>query len=438
MQLIVIQQTGSELISARFSRDRATLRFLEGARQQFDPETGLLPAVTALKTAGSDDARVILALSPASVFFRPVTLPVADRKKLKELLPLELKGETALEGDGLLFDALPLSTGNSLALWAKTDLLQRELSRLMQHGIEPELVTVSMFAWDRLLPAGNSDTVAISDGEGVAVYQGSTPCFFRNLDPHARQEQLQQSLAALEIGSGIHVDRILLHGKFTTESCPELTPAPVQLELHGGLADAFGTDAASALELSGAYAVAHAAAFGDPVNFRTGPLTYTRNRDRFRKKLRLTAILAVAVVLLLFAELGVRYFLVKKDLASLDSSIRTIYSTVFPNRKKAVDEVAELRSEIRRLNMGNAGSSVLETMKQIALAKGDDISAVYELEIDGNQVRGKGDARSAQAATEFKARTAKFLSGVEVSEIKSRPDGSVGFTFRATGKEGGK
>jgi general secretion pathway protein L len=280
--------------------------------------------------------------------------------------------------------------------------------------------------------------VAITDGEGLAVYQGTAPCFFRSLDPAAAREQIQQSLAALEIGAGIRVERVLFHGRFGQQDCAGLTPVPVELELHGGLAAAFGTDTKAALDLAGAYAAAYAAAFGEPVNFRTGPLAYTRNRDRFRRKLRLTAILAAAVVLLLFAELGVRYFLVKKDLASLDGSIRTIYSSVFPNRKKAVDEVAELRSEIKRLNMGSAGSSALETMKQIALAKGDDISAVYELEIDGNQVRGKGDARSAQAATEFKTRTAKFLSGVEVSEIKSRPDGSVGFSFRATGKEGAK
>ena len=350
---------------------------------------------------------------------------MTDRKKLKELLPLEMKGETAVDGENLVFDALPLADGKSLAIWAKGEMLGGELFRFTQHGIEPEIVTASMFAWDRLLPAGNSDTVAITDGEGLAVYQGTTPCFFRTLEPTAAQEQIQQSLAALEIGGGIRVDRILFHGRFGCGSCADLSPTPVQLEIHSGLAAAFGSDATTAAELSGAYAVAHAAAFGEPVSFRTGPFAYTRNRDQFRKKLRLTAALAVAVVILLFGELGVRYFLVTKDLASLDSSIRTMYSSVFPNRKKAVDEVAELRSEIKRLNLGSAGSSALETMKQIALAKGDDISAVYELEIDGSQVRGKGDARTAQAAADFKTRTAKFLAGVEVSEIKTRPDGAM-------------
>jgi general secretion pathway protein L len=209
-----------------------------------------------------------------------------------------------------------------------------------------------------------------------------------------------------------------------------------QLPLNTAISQAFGDDAQTARDLAGTFAIAQSLSLGEQVNFRNGPLAYTRGNEQLQKKLRVTAILATALVLLLFGELGVRYFLVKKDLTSLDKSIRTIYSEVFPNRKKPVDEVSELRSEIKRLSDPKAAGSALTILRQLALAKGDDVTGIYEIEIDGDQVRGKADARSAQAASDFRGKMVGILAGTEVSEIKSRPDGSTGFSFRAATVQG--
>ena len=162
----------------------------------------------------------------------------------------------------------------------------------------------------------------------------------------------------------------------------------------------------------------------------TDALAYTAGNQKLYKKLRVTAVLAVAAVALLFAESGVRYYLVKRDLNSLDLSVKGIYREVFPNRKKPVDEVSELRSEIKRLEGAKTSSNLLKLLKDLADAKGDDVGGIYETEVDGLEVRLKADARSFQAANDFKARAAKVLDGAEVSEIKSRPDGSVTFNFR--------
>jgi general secretion pathway protein L len=172
---------------------------------------------------------------------------------------------------------------------------------------------------------------------------------------------------------------------------------------------------------------------------RRGELAYTAGREKLRRKLRLTACLAAALILLLVAEVGLRYYLVTRDLNSLDNSIRTIFRQVFPSRKKSADEVAELRSEIKRLGGGAAsGQSVLPVLKKLAELKGSDITGFYETEIEGGQLRLKGDARSVQAVNEFRTRAAAAFTGAEVGEIKSRPDGSVSFVFRATAKEEGK
>jgi len=49
--------------------------------------------------------------------------------------------------------------------------------------------------------------------------------------------------------------------------------------------------------------------------------------------------------------------------------------------------------------------------------------------VDGPEVRLKGEARNFQGANGFKGRAAGLFDAAEVSEIKSRPDGTVTFSF---------
>jgi general secretion pathway protein L len=141
--------------------------------------------------------------------------------------------------------------------------------------------------------------------------------------------------------------------------------------------------------------------------------------------------------MLFFAESGIRYLIAQRELSSLNASIRAIYKEVFPTRTKPVDEVAELKAEIKRL--GAAGSEgILPVLKKLTDAKGDDPREIYEVDFDGSQLTGKGYDRSSQGVNDFKAKALLQFGSFEVSEIKSRPDGSVSFSFRGTLKGGGK
>jgi general secretion pathway protein L len=162
-----------------------------------------------------------------------------------------------------------------------------------------------------------------------------------------------------------------------------------------------------------------------------------RRKLELQRKLRLTIGLAAAAILLVFGEAGVRYYLLQRDIASVEASIRKIYSEAFPKRAKPVDEVAEMKAEIKRLG-ATSSQSVLASLKKLADAKVDELNELYEIEVDGNQVSGKGIARSVQAVNEFKVRCAAMFGGFEVSEIRSRPDGATGFSFRSAPKEGGR
>lgn len=445
MNYLIVQLSAEEAIVARFRKKAGKLVFVEGSRDIVDAEHPFPSLLAGIKAQEKEEEKIVLAIPPSLLFLREVELRLGDRRKVREVLPLEMKGETAVDTEELVFDALPLEGGKYLAVWGKQSDIAREIRTMAGEGMEPEVVTASLFHWQALLPEKESTTtVALTDGEALAVYDRGVPAYFRPLGRGEMAAEVTRTLAALEIAKGIKVGKVFLHGSAARNAAAVATSGTPEgisftiLPVAGEFAATFSADPATPLDLAGAYALARACAYAEPVDFRRGSLAYTAGLAKARRKLRFTIFLAAALIVLLFAELGLRYFLVRKDLNSLNASIGSIYREVFPARKKAVDEVAELRSEIKRLGGAESGNSLLPVLKKLAELKGDEVIGIYETEIDGGEVRLKGDARSVQGVNDFRARAAGAFAGAELGEIKSRPDGSVGFTFRATLKEGKK
>jgi len=431
MFITVIQISGKEATFARFSRQRSQLLFLEGVRHPLE-EASLSELLAPWKEKSRGD-RIILSLPASHFTIREVELPIAERRKAREILPLELKGETALESEEIIFEALPLTSGSYAALWSSRTRLAPMIAMLADAGLDPEVVTSPLFTWKQLLFAADHTTCALTDGEAVALFREGTPMHLRGL-PASGENRIATTLAAVELAKGITVEQIFAFSGCDPDTL-EIGAAP--LPITPALSACFPADAAAARDLASACAAAMELAGGDPVNFRRGPLTYVRRQLELRRKLRFTAILAAAVVMLLFAEAGVRYYLLQKDISSVETSIRRIYSEAFPKRTKPVDEVAELKAEIRRLG-SSSSQTVLASLKKLADAKGEEVTDLYEIDMDGSQLSGKGIARSIQAVNDFKAKCSPLFGGFEVSEIKSRPDGSTGFSFRSVAMEVGK
>jgi general secretion pathway protein L len=70
--------------------------------------------------------------------------------------------------------------------------------------------------------------------------------------------------------------------------------------------------------------------------------------------------------------------------------------------------------------------------------KGSSINGLYDAELEGRNLRIKGDARSAQSVNEFKTLLEPFLASSQLGEIKSRPDGTVSFSLTGILKEATK
>ncbi|GAM08759.1 gspL periplasmic domain protein [Geobacter sp. OR-1] len=422
MTYLIIHLTGADVVAARFSAKRKSLAFLQGVRRTLSESGGYRELLSGLDHSDGGE-KVILSIPPALVHSRLLSLPITDRRNLREILPLELAGEMAVQSEEMAFDGLPLGGDSLLAAWCRTSGVASLIEELAVAGIEPEIVTCSALHWNYLLPAGTEAPSAVTDGNALMIGTTAGPQLVRALPAGHGEREFARTISAFELSRNETVAAIVRIG---AASKPGDIPA-------AEIMDAFGNDTAAAGDIAGAYAVAKACVEGTVVNFRSGSLAYTAGQEKNLRRLRLTAILAAVLLLLIFSETGLRYFLVRRDIASLDASIGAIYREIFPARQKPRDAVGEVRSEIKRLSGTGSSQRVLPILRKLAELKGDDVSGFYETEIEGANIRLKGDAKS---GNDFKSRAAKVLATAEISEIKSKSDGSVSFVFRGSVKEG--
>jgi general secretion pathway protein L len=437
MDYLILQAEEKRLTVAHFGVSRRSTELIGAAIIELDEERSLTDAVQQIAEKMTGSPRVVLCLPPTLFAQRAVSLPFNDLRKVREVLPAHLQGEIALPVEELALEVMPVGDGQFLALWARKSDISTAIAQFREAGIEPQIVTSLPFALAELpgMPANS----AVCDGSTLALVQGGRLTYFRAFNSDVTASMIAATLSALELSGGALPPQLCLIGPGAGGLADaETLPLPVEvLETPPELGHLFKNDE-TFHQLAGLYAVARASRAGVLPDFRQGELAWTAGDAKLRKKLLLTGILAAVVIVLLFANKGFQYRAATADMASLNKSIAVIYREIFPTRAKAVDEISEIKGEIKKLAGAESSGSYLNVLKKLAEAKGSTINGLFEAELEGNSLRIKGDARSAQAVTEFKAALAPLLASTELGEVKSRPDGTFGFTLTGTLKEGTK
>ncbi|HYS43507.1 MAG TPA: hypothetical protein VEM32_05950 [Geobacteraceae bacterium] len=147
MDYLIVQLSTHEALFARFRKKGKEFVFVEASRDSIDAEHPFASMLAEIKKKGIAEEKVVLAIPPSRLFMREVELQLTDRRKVREVLPLEMKGETAVDADELVFDALPLAGGRFLAIWGKREEIAKEIGAMTGEGMEPEIVTASLFHW---------------------------------------------------------------------------------------------------------------------------------------------------------------------------------------------------------------------------------------------------------------------------------------------------
>ncbi len=434
MDYLIIKAEKNLVTAARFKISGRSVS-LDGAASFVCDEENPLPAIARRIAEGVGGVpRVVLCLAPSLFAQRIVELPLTDLRKVREVLPAHLLGEMVLSPEEVVFEALPASGGSYLAIWAKKTEMVQAIEIFKSAGIEPQIVTSDPFSWC-LLP-GISPDVVVCDGDALVVMaEGRISCM-RALEAGDALAQVAAALSALELSEvALPPGMVVFGGLAETSASAHNLPLTVEsLELPTELAAIFKTDAVFQ-QLAGLYAVASACHGGELADFRRGDLAWTAGDARQRKKLFLTAALTVLVVILLFVSKGLQYRAAQTDIASLNKSISVVYREVFPARTKVVDELAEVRGEIKKMAGADNSRGALDVFRLLAEAKGATINGLYEAELEGNALRVKGDARSSQAVSDFKSALSAVATSVELGEVKSRPDGTVTFSLSAVIRE---
>lgn len=434
MDYLILQAEEKLLTVAHFGVSRRSTELIGAALIELGEELSLADAVRGIAEKMTGSPRVILCLPPARFAHRSVSLPFKDLRKVREVLPAHLQGDIVLPVEELALEAMQVGEGQFLALWARKSDISEAIDRFREAGVEPQVVSSIPFALSAL--PGVPPDCAVCDGSSLALLQGGRLTYFRAFNADVTAAMIVNTLSALELSGEQLPPRLCLIGtKGSALAAADTLPIPAEvLEVPPELGHLFKNDE-TFQQLAGLYAVARASHAGILPNFRQGELAWTTGDAKLRKKLMLTGILAMVVVLLLLVNKGLQYRAAAADLASLNKSITNIYREVFPGRVKAVDEISEIKGEIRKLAGVEGSNGYLDTLKKLAEAKGNTINGLYEAELEGRTLRIKGDARSAQAVNEFKTALAPLMATAELGEVKSRPDGTVGFTLIGTLKE---
>lgn len=437
MDYLILQVEEKRVTAARFKIAGRSSELVGASLFELDGEHSLADAITQIANGVNDNPRVILCLPPTLFAMRTVSLPLDDLRKVREVLAAQLQGELTLPVDELVLDALPAGKGSFLALWAKKSDIGNAIELCHSAGIEPQMISSTTFAVSFIdgLPAD----CALYDGTAFSVINAGKQTFFRALEPGKAHTMIPATLSALELAGVPLPPQISLLGP-ESGALAEAGTLPLPAEqllppLDSGRL--FKNDQAFQ-QLAGVYAVARACQAGALPDFRRGELAWTAGDAKIRKKLLLTGLLIAVLISMLFVSELVQYRSASADIASVNKSIAGIYREIFPGRAKAVDELAEVRGEIKKLAGAESGSGYLDLLKKLAEAKGNTINGLYEAEVEGRNLRIKGDARSAQAVNEFKSALSPRLATVELGEVKSRPDGTVSFSLAGMLKEGSK
>lgn len=437
MDYLILQAEEKKLTVAHFGVSRRSTELIGAAIIELNEERSLADAVHQIAEKMTGSPRVVLCLPPALFAQRTVALPFNDLRKVREVLPAQLQGDIALPIEELALGVLPAGEGQFLALWARKSDISAAIAQFREAGIEPQVVSSLPFALAEL--PGLPPDCAVCDGNTLALLQGGRLTYFRVSDAAMAAPTIAATLSALELSGETLPPRLCLIGPVAGGLADADTlPLPVEtVEVPSELGHLFKNDE-TFQQLGGLYAMARASHAGTLPDFRQGELAWTAGDAKLRKKLLLTGILAAAVIMLLFINKGLQYRAAVTDTSSLNKSIAAIYREIFPTRAKAVDEISEIKGEIKKLAGVENSSGYLDILKKLAEAKGSSINGLYEAELEGRNLRIKGDARSAQAVNEFKASLAPLLATAELGEVKSRPDGTVGFSLTGTLKEGTK
>jgi type II secretory pathway component PulL len=172
------------------------------------------------------------------------------------------------------------------------------------------------------------------------------------------------------------------------------------------------------------------------INLRRDEVSFTRDIERTKKSLRVTAILLTLLALVLSADLLLKIVYTRHEIDSLKKDIRKVYQEVFPGEKNIVNELYQLKAHMKELKDREEfiiGVDPLNLLLDLSVI--DKQGVVFdEITADRGRISLKGEAKSLSYIQEVKTGLERLFSDVDISDTKSSAQGKMLFTITAKEK----
>ena len=329
------------------------------------------------------------------VFFRNLSVPFKQVKKIKQVLPFELEPTMPIPIEELVIDFHRIETGGEvpvtrlIAATVDTGRMQSFLEILSGWGIDPEIVTAGGYpaalCLSRMgdLPE-NSVLIDLKGDKGTLFVLSAGQLHLVRTVPSGSLEAARIEMLCRNIRRTLiaHVNRsgtitgwpekVYLSGPALSDNGAEVDFAK-HLQIPVQRADLLNDvdarlnnrpeEAWQPNRMNNALALALTEAVGiKALNFRKGPFAVTKRWAEHRKRIIRSAILLAALVVLVFTNVIIDTYAQKKKLSALNGEIREIFYSTFPDVRPDLDtnvlpqEMRVKIDEARKAGMLPAGA----------------------------------------------------------------------------------
>jgi type II secretory pathway component PulL len=173
------------------------------------------------------------------------------------------------------------------------------------------------------------------------------------------------------------------------------------------------------------------------INLRRNEFSYTRDIEKTKKSMRVTAALILLIVIVLSADVFLNIFSMRSGITSLKNEMRKEYQQIFPGEKNIINELHQLKSHMRELKDKEQfliGSSPLNLLLNLS---GIDKHGVMfnEVSMSSGNISLKGEAQSLSDIQQVKVKLENIFSDVNITDSKTSVQGTLLFTITAREKK---
>jgi type II secretory pathway component PulL len=328
----------------------------------------------------------VVSLPANLIFCRNLKIPFKGKKKIAKILPYEIEPTLPLPIDDLIIDFDVIKRveytehTDIIAAAMETSNLQSYLDTLSKFHIDPEVVTFSGYStalcinnlidenkkW-LLLDIGDTQVTMFIGFAGdirllrsFSIPEDDTPdagerfCTGIHQTISAFEDTFDQNFQPDQIFfTGSRRDAPVFEGQLAT-----ILETPIKrmdLVRDTESIKVFSAEPSwSSRRTDGAFALALMGIQGsNGLNFRKGPFAAKNFWQEHKKNLIKTGLLVTVVAVLALSNLVLDSYLMKQKIHRLDDQIAEIMTSTFPDVKKIVDPLQQMRTKMQQLS-GNA------------------------------------------------------------------------------------